>query len=211
MLLRLAAGLSAGIAAAAAALLLCHLVSGRLKGTAFQRFLGPSQSGDEGVWWLRRWMRSRKEERVRQDLDRGVVRWVDLIYVGVAGGMNMHKAINSTVRLADSPIRQLLRAAKSQARAGESFVDVMLGSLETQGGSACRQVAHLLRDCIRRGLPAQAALADLQDDLIAKQRHEMRVRVRTLGLRLAVGTVVFLFPPVFVIIVLPNVLAFVGW
>ncbi len=206
--------LAGGATSAVLLTLSLRWVTQRLSGGALQRIFRKSHRDDTesaGKWWHQRWLNRWRRKKRKEALDRAVVGWVDLLYVAASSGMNLHQAMQRTGNLTEPALNDLLDSVRSTPHDGKSFVEVLLLSLEREGGTACRQVAHLLRDCMQQGLPVKRALLQLQNDLTAQRRHNTKVRVRTLSLRLVVGTVFFLFPPAFVIIIFPNVLTFLGW
>lgn len=158
-----------------------------------------------------RWWANRKLTERRRELDRAVTAWVDMMYVAAASGAGLHDAVRRTSRMADEPLRDMLLEAGSREGVGGSLVDLVVTGLEEEGGEACRQVAHLLSDASRRGSPLSSVLSALMSDLQERERHMMRARLKTLGLKITLGTVFLLLPPAFVVVLLPSLLAFFSW
>ena len=157
-------------------------------------------------WWDERGARLR-----RRQLDRAVTAWVDLLYVASASGMSLRMAVEQTAALAEEPLSDLLEDVEARSAAGGNFLDLLEDGLEERGGGAAAQVAHLLSDSSRRGLPLGPALTGLRADLLTRERHRVLAQVKTLGLKITLGTVLFLFPPAFVVVLLPSVLTFLSW
>lgn len=157
-------------------------------------------------WWDERGARLR-----RRQFDRAVTAWVDLLYVASASGMSLRMAVEQTAGLTEEPLNALLEEVEARAAAGGTFLDLLEDGLEERGGGAAAQVAHLLSDSSRRGLPLGPALTGLRGDLLTRERHRVLAQVKTLGLKITLGTVLFLFPPAFVVVLLPSVLTFLSW
>ncbi len=157
-------------------------------------------------WWARRKLQQR-----RRELDRSVTAWVDLMYVAAASGAGLRDAVHRTSRMTEEPLRDVLLDAQSRAGVGGSLVDLVVAGLEKEGGEACRQVAHLLSDASRRGSPLSSILSGLMSDLQERERHMIRARLKTLGLKITLGTVFLLLPPAFVVVLLPSLLTFFSW
>ncbi len=157
-------------------------------------------------WWERR-----RDAARRQRFDRAVLDWVDLLQMAAAAGMTLQSAASYTAPLADSPLREALVQVVRNSRAGGSAVARLHETLDEGGGQAAAQVAHLLSDSARRGLPLRAALTGLKADMLQQRRHLARRRLKTVGLKIAVGTVLFLFPAAFVVVIMPSLLTFFGW
>ncbi len=113
--------------------------------------------------------------------------------------------------MTEEPLRDVLLDAQSRAGVGGSLVDLVVAGLEKEGGEACRQVAHLLSDASRRGSPLSSILSGLMSDLQERERHMIRARLKTLGLKITLGTVFLLLPPAFVVVLLPSLLTFFSW
>ncbi|MFO7941153.1 MAG: type II secretion system F family protein [Bacillota bacterium] len=151
----------------------------------------------------------RREKKERRDLDRQVLDWMDMLYVAACCGLNLHDAVSRTAPMVDEELAGVLRRGLSRYAAGDSLLDVLAEEL-AEAGEVAGEVAWLLRDSVRDGLPLASALSDLRGHLMRKRRADIGAHLRTLGLRITLVTVFLLFPPAFVLIVLPNVLAFVS-
>ncbi len=158
-----------------------------------------------------RWRQRRAAAERRRRFDRAVLDWVDLLQMAAAAGMNLQAAVSYTTPLADSPLREALVDVQRQSRAGDALAPRLHETLDAGGQQAAAQVAHLLSDSARRGLPLRSALANLKGDMLQRRRHLARRKLKTIGLKIAVGTVFFLFPPAFVVVIMPSLLAFFGW
>ncbi len=176
-----------------------------------RRLLETALRSARGSLRMPRWFEDRKVQMRRRQFDLAVTAWVDLLYVAAASGMNLRMAVGQTARLTEEPLRVLLGEVEARAAAGGTFLDLLEDGLEESGGAAAVQVGHLLSDSSRRGLPLGPALTGLRGDLLTRERHRVMAQVKTLGLKITLGTVLFLFPPAFVVVLLPSVLTFLSW
>ncbi len=176
--------------------------------TSAERLLKRAPSSRDGFGrWL--WGMLRRERRERRDFDRAVLDWMDMLYVAVCCGLNLHDAISRTTPMVKGKLETVLRRCLSRYAAGDSLLDGLVQELG-EGGEVAGEVVWLLRDSVRDGLPLASALSDLRGHLMRRRRTEIGAHLRTLGLRITLVTVFLLFPPAFVLIVLPNVLAFIS-
>ncbi len=152
----------------------------------------------------------RSSESSVKEFEAAVRKWVDLLYVAASCGMTLSQAVRATYEHTQTPLTGALREALDRTDAGGSLLQELDAALQ-KAGTESLEVIHLLTDSTRQGLPLAPALLNLRRELLSRERHRLRASLKTLGLRVTLGTVFFLFPPAFVVIVLPNILAFLGW
>ncbi len=169
--------------------------------TASLRLAAESMSG--------RLSRGGKRARRVREFDDAVVDWMDAMYVAASSGLNLPDALERTARTAEEPLGPVLRRCLARYAAGASLLGVLGEELQAQGDTS-GEVAWLLADSVRDGLPLASALAELRGHVLRRRRAEIGARLKTLGIRITLVTVFFLFPPAFVLIVLPNILTFIG-
>ena len=149
-----------------------------------------------------------RRSRRRRAFDDQVVDWMDMLYVAASCGLNLPEAIQRTLPSTEGELSEVLRSCLSRYRTGDSLLETLVDKMEGVGETA-GEVAALLGDSMRDGLPLASALAELREHLLRQRRARVGARLKTLGLRITLITVFFLFPPAFVLIVLPNVLTFI--
>ena len=160
---------------------------------------------------LTRWFERRRQAERRREFDQAVLDWIDLLHMAAAAGMNLSDSLRVTAPLTREPLREVLIHIQVRVEAGFSLLELIRSEMEERGEQVSAQVAHLLSDSSRRGLPLRSALLTLRNEMIHRKRHLARSRLKTMSLKITIGTILFLFPPVFVVIVLPSLLAFFSW
>ncbi len=153
-------------------------------------------------------MFDRRGRRREEDaFDRDVIEWMDMLYVAASCGLNLPDAVAQTAPMAGSRLHPVLAHSLARHAVGDSLLEGLARDLEAGGGES-GEVAWLLVDSVRDGLPLASALAELRGHMVRRRRSEVGAHLRTLGLRITLVTVFLLFPPAFVLIVLPNLLTF---
>jgi len=160
---------------------------------------------------IRKRIEHRDKESKSNNFDRAIFDWIDLLQMGAAAGMNLQQAISYTGPLTAQPLRQTLEDIEARSRAGEALIDLLRERFESEGGQAAASVVHLLSDSARRGLPLNSALLTLKGEMFQRRRHMVRSQLKGVGFKIAVGTVLFLFPPTFVLVIVPNLMTFFSW
>ncbi len=194
--------ISAGLGLVAAAALLRW---GATLGTRWQRL---REELAHRTGRLRTPVDGARARRRRRAFDDQVVDWMDMLYVAASCGLNLPEAIERTRPAAGDQLAAALNSCLSRYRTGDSLLEALVGEMEAAGETA-GEVAWLLADSMREGLPLASALAELREHLLRQRRARVGAHLKTLGLRITLVTVFFLFPPAFVLIVLPNVLTFI--
>ncbi len=154
------------------------------------------------------WLRIRVERRQRLILAQLPV-VIDLILVCISGGENFHQAIRKVAGKMTGPLPEEFQRVGEEVAAGRSMVQALRAMSQRVGLRAVRSLVTALVVGETLGTP-MAEILKIQADTARRERQDLiERRISSLPLKLTICTLVFFFPPIFVITVLPNLLAFV--
>lgn len=202
--LRLAAALALAGLAGAGALTLAPAGTTALQGAVAGLLVG----------WLvpGQWLERRRRER-QAALRSALPGLVDHLNLGLAGGLNIRQSIALAAQADDGPLAQLLRQIDSALAVGASLHAAVQGALTGVEPGPVRLVLEGLVDAETLGTQYREALQEQSRFVQAMDRQEMQQRLNALPLKLMVVSLVFFMPAVFIVALVPNLLALFrsGW
>lgn len=202
--IRLAAGLGLGGLATFAALTLALPGATALQAAVAGLLLG----------WLvpGQWLERRRKDR-QGALRAALPALVDHLALGLAGGLNIRQSIALAAQMDDGPLADLLRQIDSALAVGASLPAAVQGALTGVEQGPVRLVLEGLVDAENLGTQYREALQEQSRFVQAMDRQEMQRRLNALPLQLMVVSLVFFMPAIFVVTLVPNLLALFrsGW
>lgn len=199
---RLAAA-AAGLAVAAAATL---LAAGRgaapqawvMGLTAIAALVGP------GLWL------SGAVSRYRASVARELPKVAALLTLGGESGLELMEAVRLAAGLSPGPVGRVLRRALAEVDAGREKIAALRAAGRSAGSREVQSFIAAVTQGLQLGTPVSRVLRIQADNLQARRRQALEARISGLPTKLTVVTVVFFLPALFVLSVLPNLLAFLG-
>jgi tight adherence protein C len=196
-LLRLALGLGGGAVG---------LLSGLMAGVAP---LWPAAGlSVAGGWLPSAWLAWRT--RRRQATLRGEFPLVvDLLALCAGAGMNLHQAVELAGGMAEGEMAGELRRAAAEVHVGRRPIAALREVSLRTGLPEVEALVAALAQAETFGTPVSRILSDQASLARSLARQQVEARVGRLPVLLTVCSLVFLFPALFVLVLLPNVLAFI--
>jgi len=179
-------------------------------GLVLRRGAGAAPSAAAFSAWLSRRRQRSYQTSLALDLDREALSWLDLVLLGSEAGMTLPQIVDHSEGRTGPAFARVIRLARERLGAGLTTVTGLENALFEHGGPLCRQIGRLLVEGSRQGLSLEQSVRYLREDALRRRRQRMEGRINTMGLRLTLGTIFLLFPPVFVLTVLPNILTFIS-
>lgn len=158
----------------------------------------------------RAWARPGAAARDRRAVAREVPFLLDLLVLGADGGLNLHQALEAAGDLVDGPLREALGEVRRRTRTGLPLARALEGLAERWNVEEVRTFVRILRIGQALGTPVGEALRQASAFLRERQRLETQRRLAAVPLQITLCTLFFFLPPVFVILLVPNLLNFVG-
>lgn len=169
------------------------------------------QGGAAGllVGWIvpGQWLERRRRDR-QGALRSALPGLVDHLNLGLAGGLNIRQSIALAAQVDDGPLADLLRQIESALAVGASLPAAIQGALVGVEPGPVRLVLEGLVDAENLGTQYRDALQEQSRFVQAMERQELQQRLNALPLKLMVVSLVFFMPAIFVVTLVPNLLAF---
>lgn len=135
---------------------------------------------------------------------------LDLMVIASDSGMNMFQVIEVAGAYVRGPLSESLRKAREEFRLGRPVVETLEGVALAIGHMEARNLARTLRLSLALGTPIAESLRQSAGVIRQRRRQAVEQRLNTLSLKLSVCAITLLFPPWLVLVLLPNVLSFMG-
>lgn len=134
----------------------------------------------------------------------------ELLTLGTESGLELLEAARLAASLADGPAGRGLRAALVEVDAGRETSAALRAMAARIGGEEVAAFVGALVQGLSLGAPVARVLRIQADGLRVKRRQALEARIASLSLKLTVVTILFFVPALFVLAVLPNLMAFLG-
>lgn len=168
---------------------------------AWQRLAGP-------IVHLRRGGRSGKE--YRDETARAVPFLLDLLVVAIDGGLNLFQAIDAVAEhLPAGPLRDAVIRARHEMRLGRPVLDALEEMAQSTPVDEVRSLVRTLRIGHTLGTPVAATLRQSAHIIRQRRRQRLDEQLGVLPLKMTLCALFLFFPPLFVLLLLPNVLSFI--
>lgn len=135
---------------------------------------------------------------------------IDLLALGIDGGMNIYKAMEAAADLVSEPLkgelRDLMKGLGLARPMGEALEDLASGWPVEEVKTLARilRIGHALGTPVSDSL-RQAATFTRRWQHLRQERH-----LATVPMKITISTLIFFLPPVFVLILVPNLLNFMS-
>lgn len=155
---------------------------------------------------LARLLGSEEEAAARR---RELAAWLDLLILEVEAGVGLRQAVEEASRQARGRLRPVLEAVLRDLGMGATLVEAVASQSAASGlGEEWRFLVRGLRLGQRFGTPVAESLRQLAGDIRRRQRQDLELKMNLLPVKLGLVGLLFFFPPLLVLLVLPNVLQF---
>jgi tight adherence protein C len=149
-------------------------------------------------------------KRRLQQLRAGFLAALDLLASTAAGGHGLHACLHMVGPRLPGPIRVVVGAALREIDAGRRIHQALAAAGQRSGLTELVTLAGALEEAESLGTPVTTTLRELASGLRVDRRNALEAQASALPLKLSVCTIAFFLPPILVLLVLPNVLGFLG-
>ncbi len=139
---------------------------------------------------------------------RELAAWLDLLILEVEAGVGLRRAVEEASLQARGRLRPVLAAVLRDLGMGMTLVEAMEARTATGLEEEWRSLVRGLRLGQRFGTPLADSLRQLAGDLRRRQRQDLELKMTLLPVKLGLWGILFFFPPLLLLLVLPNVLQF---
>lgn len=157
----------------------------------------------------RLWLRG-AVERHRSLVSRELPKVAELLTLGAESGLELLEAVRMTAALTRGPVGKALGGALTEVDAGRETVAALRAVASGVGGADVSAFIGALVQGLALGAPIARVLRTQADGLRAKRRQALEARIASLSMKLSVVTILLFVPALFVLAILPNLLAFLG-
>ncbi len=156
-------------------------------------------------WWLRGAV-----ERRRSQVSRELPKVAELLTLGTESGLELLEAVRMATAPAPGPVGKALQAALIEVDAGRDTVAALRAVASGVGGEDISAFIGALVQGLALGAPIARVLRAQADGLRVKRRQALEARIAGLSMKLTVVTILLFVPALFVLAILPNLMAFLG-
>lgn len=164
-------------------------------------------------WWYPGWTLQRRAAVRQRQLEDDLPVFIDRLALGADAGLNVRQAFRMAAQRARGPLGELLRRTLDRMELGASLSDAFKPELDGVAPGPVKLVLMSLVQAEQLGTP----LVDIAREQASFTRqmsfHRMQQMLDALPLKLTLCGVIFLFPPVFIVLLVPNLINFFksGW
>jgi Flp pilus assembly protein TadB len=148
--------------------------------------------------------------RYQAAIARELPKAAELLTLGAESGLGLLEAMRLAVGLGDGPVARALAVALAEMDAGRETVAALKAAAERIGGQGATAFVASIVQGIELGTPVARVLRVQADTLRTKHRQALEARIAAISLKVTLVTVLLFVPPLLVLAVLPNLLAFLG-
>ena len=134
----------------------------------------------------------------------------ELLTLGAESGLGLLEAMRLAVGLCDGPVARALSVALAEMDAGRETVAALKAAAGRIGGQGATAFVASIVQGLELGTPVARVLRVQADTLRTKHRQALEARIAAISLKVTLVTVLLFVPPLLVLAVLPNLLAFLG-
>lgn len=191
-------GLAGGLAAAA-------LLSLPVTPVAFAGALA-------GWWWLR-WRLGRAAAHRQRLLEEELPVFVERFSLGSQAGLNVRQAFRLAAGRTQGPLGELARRVLDRMELGAGLEEALAPELAGVAPGPVRLVLTSLAQAERVGASLTAIIRQQADFVRQLGFFRLQQSIEALPLKLTICGIIFLFPPVFIVLLVPNLISFfqAGW
>lgn len=184
------------------------LATGTLSSTGVSALAGALLGWQLTGHWLQHRIKGR-QARMKSSLPMVV----DFLQLGLAGGLNVRQALALTIAATEGELVGVLRQVDSALALGTPLSQAVAAALVQVEPGPVHLVLEGLVDAETLGSQYSDALQEQSRFVQALERQETDQQLNSLPLKLMVASLVFFMPSIFVITLVPNLLAMLrsGW
>lgn len=132
----------------------------------------------------------------------------ELMTLGAESGLGLLDAVRLAASLSGGPVGRSLAMALDEVQAGRETAAALRDAAARVGGREAAAFVASVVQGLELGTPVARVLRAQADSLRTRRRQALEARIAALPLKLTLATIVFFVPALFVLSVLPNLLAF---
>ncbi|HSW10516.1 MAG TPA: type II secretion system F family protein [Bacillota bacterium] len=135
---------------------------------------------------------------------------MDLMAACAEAGLGLSASIARVAERTAGPLGEELRQTAREIRSGRPVADALQAAARRLGVQQVSRMAGALIRADSLGVPVARVLREQASLARREQRQAFELALAGLPIKLTLCTVVFIFPVLFVLVILPNVLLFMG-
>lgn len=165
-----------------------------------------------GWWWLKLAL-TREATRRQRQLEHDLPSFIDRFALGAQAGLNIRQAFQLATQRSQGPLSQLARRAVQRMELGATLAESLAPELRGVAPGPVRLMLSSLIQAERVGAPL-VQMAGEQANFVRQLNYfRLQQAAEALPLKLTICGIVFLFPPVFVVLLIPTLINFLeaGW
>ena len=155
------------------------------------------------------WLKMQEQARTRAVLCE-LAPVMDLMAACVEAGLGLSASIARVAERAAGPLGEELRHTAREIRSGRPVTDALQAAARRLGIPRISRVVGALVRADSLGVPVARVLREQASLARLERRQAFERALAGLPVKLTLCTVVFIFPVLFVLVILPNVLLFMG-
>lgn len=148
------------------------------------------------------WQRVQRKRLIEEQLPE----FLDLLVLASDAGYNLPDSLELAARSAGSAMASEVMAALSEVRSGVPFVAALEHMAKRTGVAAVDRFAKSVAKGLKLGSPMKSVFR--AQAYLLRQQHKQRTEaaIATIPMKMTVVAVVFLFPPMLVLVLVPHLL-----
>jgi tight adherence protein C len=177
------------------------VTTGAPAGIAFLEVIGGVVMGGLGpITIVNRRARLRLE-----DIDREIPELVDLLVVGIEGGIGFNGAIRTASRRVEGPLAEELQLMLQQQGLGASTTESLENMLERCETPAVRSFVRTIVQGERLGVPVGQLMRNLAEEMRKRRRATAEERAHKTPVKIIFPLVFMILPAMFIIVLTPSI------
>jgi tight adherence protein C len=177
------------------------------RGRTWEERLHLPSSPGWGVW-MERARRIFLRSRLRRLRREALPEFLDLLVLSLEGGYNLHRSFELAADKASPALAEVLGRARDQVLLGWGYGRALQKVALEEGLPELHALGRTVRTAELLGTPLAESLRELASEWRWKRRQETLARLELLPLKITLVAALLLFPPVLLLVLLPNVALF---
>ena len=138
----------------------------------------------------------------------GLVVLMEFMVLAAKSGMNLSQCIESVANAAGNPYEKLMDSIVQEGKKGVPLRQSLQNWENREKIPEAKRLAHNLSTALSLGTPITHVLERQTGLLRRSNRSRVEKQINALPLQLTLCTMFFLFPPVFVVVLIPSIINF---
>lgn len=136
--------------------------------------------------------------------------FIDILAVCADSGLNIETAIQTATPTIKGPLKEEMSLVIDLMSAGKSSIDALRSLINVCDTPQMISFVSSIAQARELGTPISEILYDQSNVARQIMKQSIEAKVGTIPTRVSLYTVIFLFPPIFVLLVLPSLLTFIS-